>query len=108
MVEPYRQSTLSHDDATRSRGPLVLQFGTNSCGYCITAEPTIARALAARPDVRVVKVEDGRGRPLGRAFFVKLWPTLVFLQDGQELSRVVRPKGEAEVSEALSLLPKQS
>ena len=38
-----------------------------------------------------MKVEDGRGKPLGRAFGVKLWPTLVVLRAGEELARVVRP-----------------
>jgi thioredoxin 1 len=37
-------------------------------------------------------VEDGRGRPLGRAYRVKLWPTLVLLCDGQEIARAVRPR----------------
>lgn len=52
-------------------------------------------ALRARyPDVRHIKVEDGPGQPLGRSFQVKLWPTLVFLCDGQVLLRLVRPRSE--------------
>jgi thioredoxin 1 len=39
-----------------------------------------------------LRVEDGRGRPLGRAYRVKLWPTLVLLRDGEEVARVVRPR----------------
>lgn len=42
-------------------------------------------------DVRHLKIEDGPGRPLGRSFGIKLWPTLVFLRDGTEVARVVRP-----------------
>lgn len=50
-------------------------------------------ALSEHPEVPVVWVEDGKGRPLGRSFRVKLWPTLIFLQDGAEVARVVRPTG---------------
>jgi thioredoxin 1 len=51
--------------------------------------------------VRHIRVEDGRGRPLGRSFRVKLWPTLVFLKDGKEVARLVRPSGAA-IEDALA------
>jgi len=47
--------------------------------------------------VRHIKVEDGTGRPLGRSFRVKLWPTLIYLEAGAEKGRVVRPQSAAEV-----------
>jgi thioredoxin 1 len=43
-------------------------------------------------------VEDGKGRPLGRSFAVKLWPTLILLRDGQEVARVVRPLREQDLA----------
>lgn len=51
----------------------------------------IDRALTRHAAVRHVWVEDGKGKPLGRSFRVKLWPTLVFLKDGREVTRLVRP-----------------
>ena len=54
--------------------------------------------LACRDDVTHLKIEDGRGRPLGRSFGVKLWPTLVLLRDGQERARVVRPLSRADLA----------
>lgn len=83
-------------------GPLVLEFGTGWCGFCRGAQPLIAAALAGHPGVRHLRIEDGRGRRLGRSFGIKLWPTLVFLRDGQELARVVRPGAEAELADALA------
>jgi thioredoxin 1 len=53
--------------------------------------------------VRHLKVEDGRGRPLGRAFGVRLWPTLVLLRDGEELARVVRPAGADALQRLLAM-----
>lgn len=83
-------------------GLVALDFGTNWCGWCRGAAPHVAAAVAAHPGVRHLKVEDGPGRPLGRSFRVKLWPTLVFLRDGQEVARLVRPDGAQAVREALA------
>jgi thioredoxin 1 len=82
-------------------GPVVLEFGTSWCGWCRRAQPLIQSTLASHPQVRHIKVEDGPGRPLGRSFRVKLWPTLVFLKDGREVDRLVRPEDEAAVAAAL-------
>jgi thioredoxin 1 len=86
-------------------GATVLELGASWCGYCQAAKPLIAHALAQRPDVRHIWIEDGRGKRLGRSFGVKLWPTLVFLVDGREVARLVRPTSEAQVHDALSQLP---
>lgn len=73
------------------RGLHVLEFGTDWCGHCRAAQPAVAHALAQQPQWRHVKVEDGAGRALGRSYRIKLWPTLVFLRNGQEVARLVRP-----------------
>ena len=62
---------------------------------------SIATALAAHPRVRHIKIEDGSGLPLGRSFGVKLWPTLVFLSDGREVARLVRPRDAQAIAGAL-------
>ena len=84
-------------------GPVVLNFGTNWCGICQAAQPVIAAAMAANPDVRHVKIEDGKGRPLGRSFGVKLWPNLVFMRDGLVIEQLARPDAE-EIAQALKTL----
>lgn len=85
-------------------GPAVLDFGTNWCGYCQGAAPLIRDAFARHPGVRHLQVEDGPGRALGRSFRVKLWPTLIFLRDGVEVARVVRPTEPRELDEAFAAL----
>lgn len=103
-LPPYTPETLSRAEADALPGATVLEFGANWCSICQGATPAIAQALSAAPALRHLRVEDGPGRPLGRAYRVKLWPTLVMLQDGQEVARVVRPQGPADVAQALSAL----
>ena len=94
----------SRDDVDRLSGATVIEFGTPWCPHCLRAQPLIESALKGRPDVAHIKVEDGPGQPLGRSFRVKLWPTLVFLKDGQEVARLVRPQGGQDIAEALQAL----
>jgi thioredoxin 1 len=68
----------------------------------LDALPSIVKALAPHAGLRHLKIEDGPGRPLGRSFKVKLWPTLVVMRDGAEVARVVRPTGAAEIEHALT------
>ncbi len=85
-------------------GATVIEFGASWCGVCRATQPAIAAALAQHPAVRHLKVEDGPGRPLGRSFRVKLWPTLVFLRDGREIDRLIRPRDAASIARALAAI----
>jgi DeoR/GlpR family transcriptional regulator of sugar metabolism len=68
----------------------------------VVTSPDIASALAEHPGVRHLKIADASGKRLGRSFGVKLWPTLVFLKDGKEIARLVRPRDAAAIGEALA------
>ena len=102
MHSTYSPKEPARAEVDAYAGATVLDFGTNWCGWCRGAQPMIAQALGDHPGLRHIKVEDGPGRPLGRSFRVKLWPTLVFLKDGQEVARVVRPSRVEELREALA------
>ncbi|HQU79282.1 MAG TPA: thioredoxin family protein [Azonexus sp.] len=83
-------------------GLVLLEFGVGWCPHCQGAQPAIEAALRDHPELHHVKIEDGPGRPLGRTFRVKLWPTLIVLRDGREVARVVRPTAVGDLREALS------
>jgi thioredoxin 1 len=63
----------------------------------------LAALLQQYSGVQHIQIEDGKGKPLGRSFRVKLWPTLVFLRDGQVVKQAARPTA-AEIEEGLRAL----
>lgn len=101
MNTAYAETEPSRAEVDALAGPAVVEFGTPWCGYCRAAQPLIAGAFASHPHVRHLKIEDGSGLPLGRSFGVKLWPTLVFLRDGKEVTRLVRPNSLDQIRQAL-------
>jgi thioredoxin 1 len=93
----------SRDDIDRGTGLVLLEFGTDWCPICRALAPYVSALLQQHPQVRHVKVEDGPGRPLGRSFRVRLWPNLVFLQDGVAVRQLARPTAAA-LKEAFAAL----
>jgi thioredoxin 1 len=102
MNTDYTSAEPTREEIDRLAGPAVIEFGAPWCGYCQAAQPLLSAAFAGHPQVRHFKIEDGRGRPLGRSFRVKLWPTLIFLRDGREVERLVRPTGAGAIRDALA------
>jgi len=102
MTVEYAEAEPKREEVDALPGPTLLEFGSPWCGHCRRAQPLIAEALSAHPDVRHVKVADASGKRLGRSFKVKLWPTLVFLRDGKEATKLVRPQDSEEIKQALA------
>ncbi|WP_242402222.1 thioredoxin family protein [Methylophilus sp. OH31] len=92
----------TREEVNSLAGVTLLEFGASWCGYCQAAQATITAEMAQFPTIRHLKIEDGKGRRLGRSFHVKLWPTLIFMQDGVEIQRLVRQIDAAELRAALS------
>lgn len=100
---PQSEPEPGREEVDQMSGAVLLEFGAAWCGHCQALQPALAAALNAKPVVRHIKIEDGKGKPLGRSFRVKLWPTLVFMRDGQVLKQVSRPSSE-ELEEGMRLL----
>ena len=103
MLAPYSWNAPDRDTLDAMSGPVILEFGSNSCGICQAAMPIIAEALS-NSTVLHIRVQDGKSQRLGRQFGIKLWPTLIFLLDGKEVTQVVRPTTVKELQDALALI----
>jgi thioredoxin 1 len=102
MRNGYEKAEPTRADIDELQGATVIEFGTPWCGYCVAAQPLLAAALRSFPSVRHIKIQDGRRLPLGRSFRVKLWPTFIFLNDGKEVARLVRPASSDQITAALA------
>ena len=101
MTDAYSETAPTRAEIDQLDGPVVVEFGNSWCGHCRRAQPFVAAAFADHPRVRHIRIADGPGRRLGRSFGVKLWPTLVFMNQGREIARVVRPLDAEEMRRAL-------
>lgn len=67
MSAPTRDYTANEPsrlEIDQLRGPALLEFGSPWCGYCRRAEPLVQEAFGVHPNVRHIKIADGRGRRL--------------------------------------------
>ena len=106
MIENLPDPTRAEID--QLAGPALIEFGASYCGYCQQRRPWIDALIKANPHIRYFRVEDGKGRRLGRSFGVKLWPTLIFLRDGEEIAREVRPDSQEAIERALQQITTRS
>lgn len=99
--QPVSSPEPSREDVDQLPGTVLLEFGAGWCPHCQAVQPLLQELLDAKSQVQHLKIEDGKGKPLGRSFRVTLWPTLIFLQQGRTVARLVRPS-EAELREAFA------
>jgi len=100
----YKTSDPSRADVDALPGATVVEFGNPWCGHCRRAEPAVRQSFDSHPDIRHIRIADASGKRLGRSFHVKRWPTLVFLKNGVEIARLIRPTSAHEVNEAMDAL----
>ena len=104
FVREYAAQAPERSAVEAQTGLQVLAFGTGWCGHCIAAQPLLQKLLGGYEAIDYRKIEDGKGRPLGRSFRVTLWPTIILLRDGKELARAVRPQTREDLQDLLSVL----
>lgn len=106
FVREYEAVEPSRAEIDAGAGWQLLEFGAPWCGHCMAAQPLFQKLLGGH-DIAHLKIEDGKGRPLGRSFAVKLWPTVVLLRDGAEVARAVRPHEREDLAALTAALDGQ-
>lgn len=102
------QTEYAAEEPTRAEvdalpGAVLVEFGAPWCPHCQGLQPALGSLLAHYPQVRHIKIEDGKGKPLGRSFRVKVWPNLVFMRDGQVVQQSARPEAD-EIRQGLEAI----
>ena len=100
----YSEEAFTFEQMNELSGDVLLEFGAPWCGHCQAASAAINEVVNEHSELRHIKIYDGKGKRLGRGFKVKLWPTLILLDNGQEVDRLVRPLRAEEVRELMSKL----
>jgi len=107
-LPPYSETAPTRADIDALPGISLLEFGVDWCPHCQAGTLAMSAALdtasKTRPGLRHLRIEDGPGRPLGRSYRIKIWPTTVVLRDGVEVTRVVRPREAKPILDALAQL----
>lgn len=101
----YLAQEPTQEDLLNQAGDILLEFGADWCPHCQAILPFLQSSFREDDDIKHLKVADGKGKRLGRLFGVKLWPTLVFIRDGNILKQMARPSA-AEIAEGFELFSK--
>lgn len=80
--------TTAEFDALDKSGPLVVEFYSKTCGPCKMLAFVLKDISGNDPDLPICTVDFHENQELKERCGVKGFPTLLFLKDGVEVSRL--------------------
>ena len=90
-----------HDEVVNSDKKVLLDFWAPWCGPCQMVLPIVEEIAAERPDIKVGKINVDENPELSKQFRVMSIPTLVVMEKGEVVKRVVGARGKEEILELL-------
>jgi thioredoxin len=95
-------SPLSFDTLLSHSNLLLLDFWAPSCAPCLAMFPVLEKVAADYPELTLLKVNvEEQPEPTER-FAVRTLPTLVLLQQGEDIGRLTGVVGESQIIQLLS------
>ena len=81
-------------------GLVLVDVWAESCRPCVVLGPHMESIASGNPDLTVVKVDASKARRVCMSLQVRGLPTILLLQDGQEVARISEPSLTAEQVDA--------
>lgn len=75
-------------DALDKKGPMLVEFYSKTCGRAKCSPSSSRTSRRACPDLRIYQIEFNENKELKDRCGVKGFPTLLFMVDGKEVSRL--------------------
>ena len=88
-------------EVIRSDKKVLLDFWASWCGPCRMVLPLVEEIAAERSDIKVCKINVDENPELAKQFRVMSIPTLVVMEKGEVVKRVVGARGKEEILELL-------
>ena len=90
-------------EVVESDKPVVIDFWASWCGPCKMMSPIVDELAAEMPTIKVGKINVDEENELAAQFRVMSIPTLVLLENGKEVKRVVGVQSKDNVKYAFGL-----
>ncbi len=84
-------------EVLRSEVPVLIDFWATWCGPCQMMSPVIEEVAAARPDIKVGKINVDEEGELAMQFGISSIPTLIVVKDGKVVRQSVGFKPKEQV-----------
>ena len=89
------------NEVIHSDKKVLLDFWAPWCGPCQMVLPLVEEIAAERPDIKVGKINVDEEMELAKQFRVMSIPTLVVMENGEIIKRVVGARDKAGLLELL-------
>ncbi len=104
------EATKDNFDELVGSGLVLVDVWADSCRPCVALAPHMENIANKNPDLTVVKLDASKARRLLMSLQVRGLPTILLLNDGQEINRISEPNltpehVDAWLTQALAKLP---